>query len=53
LSLPSAVARHSAPADVALRCLSSAPHDLALSKKVRFEISFGSGSFVKLVFTKG
>jgi uncharacterized membrane protein YgcG len=38
---------------VALRCLSSAPYDLALSRRVRFEISFGSGSFVKIVFAKG
>ena len=37
---------------LALRCLSSAPHDLALSKRVRFEISFGSGSFIKIVFAK-
>jgi hypothetical protein len=38
------------PGDVALRCLSSAPHDLALKKNVTFEISFGGGLFVKLVF---
>ncbi len=44
---------HSAPCYLALRCLNSAPHDLALSKRVRFEISFGSGSFVKIVFAKG
>jgi hypothetical protein len=36
-----------------LRCLNSAPHDLVLSKRVRFEISFDSGSFVKIVFAKG
>jgi hypothetical protein len=44
---------HSAPCYVVLRCLSSSPHDLALSKKVIFKISFGSGSFVKIVFAKG
>jgi hypothetical protein len=46
------VARHSTPGDVALRCLSSAL-DLALKKRVTFKISFGDGSFVKLVFANG
>ncbi len=41
---------HLAPCYLALRCLSSTPHDLALSKRVRFKISFGSGSFVKKKF---
>ena len=44
---------HSAPCYLALRCLSSAPYDLALNKMVIFEISFGHELFVKLVFTKG
>jgi hypothetical protein len=38
---------------MALKCLNSAPGDLALTKRVIFEISFGSGSFVKKVFAKG
>jgi hypothetical protein len=37
---------YSAPRYLALRCLSSAP-------RVIFEISFGDGSFVKIVFAKG
>ena len=41
---------HSAPYYLALRCLNSAPHDLALNKWVGFEISFGGSSFVKIVF---
>ncbi len=44
---------HSAPCYLALRCLSSAPQDLSLSKRVRFKISFDSGSFIKIVFAKG
>jgi hypothetical protein len=43
---------HSAPCYLALRCLNSAPHDLALSKRVRFKISFSSSSFIKIVFAK-
>ncbi len=43
---------HSAPCYLALRCLNSAPYDLALNKRIIFEISFGISSFVKLVFTK-
>ena len=46
------MARHSAPVDVALRYLSSAPGDLALKKSVISEISFGGGSFV-IFFFKG
>ncbi len=30
----------------------SAPHNLVLNKRVIFEISFGGGSFVKIVFAK-
>lgn len=44
---------HSAPRYLALRCLSSASHDLVLNKRVIFEISFSGGSFVKIVFVKG
>ena len=44
---------YSAPCYLTLRCLNSASHDLALSKKVRFEISFGNNSFVKIVFVNG
>jgi hypothetical protein len=38
---------------MALRCLSSAPGDLTLTKRVIFKISFSSGLFVKKVFIKG
>lgn len=41
------------PVDIALRCLSSAPDDLALNRMVIFKISFSGGSFVKFVFLKG
>ncbi len=44
---------HSAPCYLALRYLISAPYDLALNKWVIFEISFGYGSFIKLVLAKG
>jgi hypothetical protein len=44
---------HSASCYLALRCLSSAPYDLALNKRVIFKISFGHDSFIKLVFVKG
>ena len=44
---------YSASRYLTLRCLSSAPVNLALTKKVVFEISFGDSSFVKLVFLKG
>ena len=37
---------YSAPRYLALRCLNSTP-------SVIFEISFGDGSFVKIVFAKG
>ncbi len=47
------VAWHSAPVDVALRCISSVPYDLALKKIVISEISFGHDLFVKLVFPNG
>ena len=46
------VAQHSAPVDVALMCLSSAPYDLALNKRVFSEINFDPDSFVKLVFAR-
>ncbi len=44
---------HSAPRYLALRCLSLAPYNLMLNKRVIFKISFGGGLFVKLVFAKG
>lgn len=47
------MARHSAPVDMALRYLNSAPSDLALTKKkVIFKISFDGGSFIKIVFAR-
>jgi hypothetical protein len=43
---------HSVTCYLALICLSSAPYDLALKKRIIFEISFGYSLFVKLVFEK-